>query len=320
MDGVDPAGGTWNLDAENRQPPPRGVSTLDVPEPWWPEEDEIDASVRADLDRWAAAGEMEFVGDDGPRWAPATRSEAVSALRHFVRHRLPAFGPYEDAMLARDPWMAHSALSPAMNLGLLHPIEIVRAAERLLRGLPVRPEEAARAGRLPVHGRLLGLPGPQRRALRRQPPDGTAAGRAAPAVRRGRGGGAGGGARHQRALSIYRGSRPAHSPVMGEVLPMPRLGGVVRDVRGAGRALRVSWHGDHDGIVVLSLWDGARCTGTVRVAAHDVPTLVEALQIGLRPPLLEPGAELVAPVEPPPPRPSGLDILTGPGNEGQATG
>jgi hypothetical protein len=96
---------------------------------------------------------------------------------------------------------------------------------------------------------------------------------------------------------------------MGEVLPMPRLGGVVRDVRGAGRALRVSWHGDHDGIVVLSLWDGARCTGTVRVAAQDVPTLVEALQIGLP-----------EPVRPPAREPSGLDILTGPGDADQATG
>jgi hypothetical protein len=95
---------------------------------------------------------------------------------------------------------------------------------------------------------------------------------------------------------------------MGEVVPMPRLGGVVRDVRGAGRALRVSWHGDGDGLVVLSLWDGARCTGTVRVAAQDVPTLVEALQIGLHRP------EPVAPAPPPP----GLDILDGLG--GSATG
>ena len=67
---------------------------------------------------------------------------------------------------------------------------------------------------------------------------------------------------------------------MGEVRPIPTLGGVVRDVRGAGRALRVSWHHE-DGLVVLSLWDGPRCTGTVRVAAADVPALVEALQLGL---------------------------------------
>lgn len=67
---------------------------------------------------------------------------------------------------------------------------------------------------------------------------------------------------------------------MGEVRPIPTLGGVVRDVRGAGRALRVSWHHE-DGLVVLSLWDGPRCTGTVRVAAAEVPALVEALQLGL---------------------------------------
>jgi hypothetical protein len=72
---------------------------------------------------------------------------------------------------------------------------------------------------------------------------------------------------------------------MGAVRPIPTLGGVVRDVRGSGRALRVSWH-RKDGLVVLSLWGGPRCTGTVRVAAADVPALVEALQLGLGPPVV----------------------------------
>ncbi|HZB47481.1 MAG TPA: cryptochrome/photolyase family protein [Mycobacteriales bacterium] len=132
MDGPEPAGGRWNLDADNREPPPR-AATLGVTEPWWPAEDDIDAEVRHDLDAWAAAGDVTFVGDDGPRWAPATRSEAHRALRHFVRHRLPHFGPHEDAMLAGDWTMAHSLLSPAMNLGLLHPLEIARAADRAYR-------------------------------------------------------------------------------------------------------------------------------------------------------------------------------------------
>jgi hypothetical protein len=43
----------------------------------------------------------------------------------------------------------------------------------------------------------------------------------------------------------------------------------------------VSWHREDD-LVVLSLWNGPRCTGTVRVAAADVSALIEALQIGLR--------------------------------------
>jgi hypothetical protein len=93
---------------------------------------------------------------------------------------------------------------------------------------------------------------------------------------------------------------------MGEVRPIPTLGGAVRDVRGAGRALRVSWHREA-GLVVLSLWDGPRCTGTVRVAASDVPALIEALQIGLEPEPDGPPADETA--HPAPPQ-SGLDVVT----------
>ena len=59
-----------------------------------------------------------------------TRSEALTALRHFLSRRLDAFGPTEDAMLSADPWMAHSTLSPVLNLGLLHPLECAEAAVR----------------------------------------------------------------------------------------------------------------------------------------------------------------------------------------------
>jgi deoxyribodipyrimidine photolyase-related protein len=128
MDGADPAGGRWNLDTENRESPPKGKERLGVPEPWWPGEDEIDEEVRADLDRWERDGEAAFVGRDGPRHFAATRQEALQALRSFVRDRLAAFGPYEDAMLARDDWMAHSTLSAPMNLGLLDPLECVHTA------------------------------------------------------------------------------------------------------------------------------------------------------------------------------------------------
>ncbi len=128
MEGSDPAGGKWNYDHDNREPPPR-MRKLDLAEPWWPAEDDIDAQVREDLDRWERDGHANFVGADAARWAPATRWEAQAALAHFVEHRLAAFGPHEDAMLAEDPWMAHSALSPALNLGLLHPLECVRMAE-----------------------------------------------------------------------------------------------------------------------------------------------------------------------------------------------
>ncbi len=132
MEGADPVGGRWNFDHDNREPPPR-TTTLGLTGPWLADEDDIDAEVRADLDRWERDGRVRFVGEDAPRWAPATRSQALTALAHFVEHRLPHFGPTEDAMLGADPWMAHSALSPALNLGLLHPLECVRAAESAYR-------------------------------------------------------------------------------------------------------------------------------------------------------------------------------------------
>ncbi len=131
MDGSEPAGGQWNFDHDNREPPPR-QATLGITEPWWPTEDAIDHGVREDLDRWEAEG-IEFLGDDGPRLFAATRAEALQALEHFVQHRLSGFGPHEDAMLAADPWMAHSALSATINLGLLHPLECVEAAESAYR-------------------------------------------------------------------------------------------------------------------------------------------------------------------------------------------
>src|SRR3712207_2020014 len=131
MDGAEPVGGRWNLDHDNREPPPSGE--LGVPEPWWPEEDEIDEQGRADLDRWAADGDVAFVGDDGPRLFPVTRREALHRLADFLDTRLGAFGPHEDAMLAGQRWMAHSLLSPALNLGLLDPVEVVQRAEQRYR-------------------------------------------------------------------------------------------------------------------------------------------------------------------------------------------
>ena len=132
MDGTDPAGGRWNFDADNREPPPK-QATLGVDEPWWPREDEIDDEVRHDLDRWERDGDVSFIGVDGPRRFAATRNEALHALLDFLQRRLPEFGRHEDAMLTGDDWMAHSLLSAPLNLGLLDPLEVVQRAESAFR-------------------------------------------------------------------------------------------------------------------------------------------------------------------------------------------
>ncbi|MFI8965931.1 cryptochrome/photolyase family protein [Streptomyces sp. NPDC053493] len=133
MEGGGPAGGTWNLDHGNREPPPRGAATLGADAPYRPREDAVDEEVRRDLDRWEREGAVSFVGRDGPRLFPADRREARAALRRFVRHRLAGFGAHEDAILADDGTMSHSLLSSSLNLGLLGPAECVEAAQAAYR-------------------------------------------------------------------------------------------------------------------------------------------------------------------------------------------
>ncbi|OBK15701.1 deoxyribodipyrimidine photolyase [Mycobacterium asiaticum] len=133
MDGDDPVQGRWNFDADNREPAPKDRQQLGIPPPWRPTEDEIDERVRADLNRWERDGDVSFVGNDGPREFPVTATEAQSALQVFLRDRLPHFGPHEDAILAGDPFMAHSLLSAPMNLGLLDPLDCAYAAEDAFR-------------------------------------------------------------------------------------------------------------------------------------------------------------------------------------------
>jgi deoxyribodipyrimidine photolyase-related protein len=129
MDGEEPAGGAWNFDPENRKPPP---SDIRPPKPYRPREDDVDEAVRADLDRMAADG-LVTSGEDGPRLFPATRKQALRALRSFCEDRLPTFGPYQDAMIGGERFMWHALLSSSLNLGLLGPLEVARAAERAYR-------------------------------------------------------------------------------------------------------------------------------------------------------------------------------------------
>ncbi|GAB3462871.1 cryptochrome/photolyase family protein [Actinophytocola sediminis] len=87
----EPVGGSWNLDKENRQRPPK-QSTLDVPAPYTPREDAIDDEVRTELDELAAHGRIATVGADGPRLFAASPAQARRALRRFLDTRLATFG------------------------------------------------------------------------------------------------------------------------------------------------------------------------------------------------------------------------------------
>jgi deoxyribodipyrimidine photolyase-related protein len=122
MEGDDPAGGEWNFDAENRKSLP---SSLHPPARLRFAPDDTTRAVMTLVEQRFRGhfGELEDFG-----W-PVTRGDALLALRDFIALSLPRFGDYQDAMKAGTPFMFHSLLAPALNLGLLSPLEVCHAAE-----------------------------------------------------------------------------------------------------------------------------------------------------------------------------------------------
>ncbi|MFB6308493.1 MAG: cryptochrome/photolyase family protein [Haloarculaceae archaeon] len=121
VEGEEPVGGEWNYDEQNREFPPEEWEAPPVPTPEYSETTAETADwVSAEFDTWGSAA--------GFRW-PVTRQQARDQLQHFLDHRLPEFGPYQDAMRSDDWAMAHALVSPALNLGLLHPLEVIEAVE-----------------------------------------------------------------------------------------------------------------------------------------------------------------------------------------------
>lgn len=117
----EPEGGRWNYDADNRRPYRNG------PTPSPPVRFEPDAVTR-EVIHLVCERLPELPGRlDHFSW-PVARRDALRALRDFVTHRLPNFGPYQDAMVAGQPFLFHSVLSPALNLKLLDPREVIDAA------------------------------------------------------------------------------------------------------------------------------------------------------------------------------------------------
>lgn len=116
-----PAGGRFSFDGENRKawrgtPPPPTLPTYAV--------DAITEEVIA-LVRRRFEHHPGRIREDQ---LPSTLADANAARRWFVKHCLPLFGPYQDAMSERSSSLFHARLSALIHLHRVLPRDLIQDA------------------------------------------------------------------------------------------------------------------------------------------------------------------------------------------------
>jgi deoxyribodipyrimidine photolyase-related protein len=119
---LQPDGGKWTFDAENRLKYPKGKK---APHVAFPKANEY----------WAGAVkyvEENFSSNYGEVSTsfiyPTTFVESNAWLTQFFKNRFSEFGEYEDALVKNENILHHSVLTPMLNVGLLTPKDILDRA------------------------------------------------------------------------------------------------------------------------------------------------------------------------------------------------
>jgi deoxyribodipyrimidine photolyase-related protein len=114
-----PEGGRWTFDTFNRKPLPKGLKIpLPSPAPPTPQLREAQRYVNRHF--------PNHPGSTGPFFFAHTSGQARGFLEEFLRTRLAYFGDYQDAIGRDQAFLFHSLLSPALNIGLVTPEEVLK--------------------------------------------------------------------------------------------------------------------------------------------------------------------------------------------------
>ena len=118
IDNGEPQGGKWSFDEENRKKLPKNV---ELPALYQPQQNEYLKEALQYVDTHFA----DHYGDIEDFNYPITFYQAEQALDDFLDHRMANFGDYEDAIAKDRHFLFHSVLTPALNIGMLTPDQIL---------------------------------------------------------------------------------------------------------------------------------------------------------------------------------------------------
>ena len=108
-----PKGNKWSFDEDNRKKLPTNINIPKISKIKETKETVV-------LKKFINSNFKDHPGNTENFWFPTTRKDANKWLDEFLKERIKLFGDYEDAVTEKSNTVFHSALSPLINLGLIH--------------------------------------------------------------------------------------------------------------------------------------------------------------------------------------------------------
>jgi deoxyribodipyrimidine photolyase-related protein len=117
-----PVGGKWTYDADNRAKFPKKEIVPTIPST------SNDAFIK-EAKKYVQKNYATNYGNiNGSHLFAINFKDTEKWLHEFLEQRFEKFGVYEDAIVAKEPVLHHSLLSPMLNIGLVNPQQIIDAA------------------------------------------------------------------------------------------------------------------------------------------------------------------------------------------------
>lgn len=117
-----PLGGKFSFDTENRKKIPKKFDIIQNKISF--KHDKNTTDVIKIVNKYFA----DHPGNGDQFWMHVNRKGALKELNAFLKDKFEHFGPFEDAIDTRDPFLYHSIMSPYLNIGFVTPNEIVSKA------------------------------------------------------------------------------------------------------------------------------------------------------------------------------------------------
>jgi deoxyribodipyrimidine photolyase-related protein len=121
MENNKPMGGKWTFDTDNRKKIPKGTPLPSLPQL-------VPNIYVTEATQYVQTNFSQNYGNAEPFIYPVTHTQSRAWLQTFLQERFAHYGEYQDAIVPKENFLFHSVLTPALNIGLLQPDDVLQEA------------------------------------------------------------------------------------------------------------------------------------------------------------------------------------------------